>query len=371
MTDLHNSKLQGAYLPVEKFRHDSARWTNNALGALLFSKEPFVSSDLNAVATDLPFAQVPMAALDVRSELGSICEVWAADGSFTYGASNGLRYGHNEKILFGAIQLSEADFDTGNVADGGKTPLQRAAESAYAAIFNLTDRLKYPDILRFWNYIADINGHSHGMERYRQFNMGRHDGFLASGHKVTGSVPAACALGFAEGPLTIYFLAGRGVSPIAIENPRQVSAYKYPDDYGPRSPTFSRASVVPLGDVDILFLSGTASIVGHRTLHAGDVIAQTRETIANITAIVTEANRMAPRARFALDDLCCKVYVRNRADVAVIHDELRRLLGASARLMFLEADICRQDLLMEIEATAGHPLEFSIDGAETLANVML
>lgn len=358
MTDLHNSKLQGAYLPIEKFRPDSARWKNNTLGALLFSKAPVVSSDLNAAATDLPFAQVPMAALDVRGAAGSVCEIWGAGGSFTYGVSGGLRYGHNEELLFGVIQLSEAEFESANGA-GGKTPLQLAAESAYQAIFNLTDQLKYPDILRFWNYIADINGHSHGMERYRQFNMGRHDGFLASGHKVTGSVPAACALGFAEGPLTIYFLAGRGVTPIAIENPRQVSAYKYPDDYGPRSPTFSRASVVPLGDDDILFLSGTASIVGHRTLHPGDVIAQTRETMANITALVAEANRMVPRAKFALDDLCCKVYVRNSTDVGAIHDELRRLLGGSARLMFLEADICRQELLMEIEATAGHPLEFS------------
>jgi enamine deaminase RidA (YjgF/YER057c/UK114 family) len=183
---------------------------------------------------------------------------------------------------------------------------------------------------------------------------------LSAGRDIKGGVPAASAVGFADGPLTIYFLAGRNVTPIAIENPRQVSAYQYPKDYGPRSPTFSRASVVRLGGNEVLFLSGTASIVGHRTLHLGDVVAQTRETMANITAIITEANRVAPRAGFAPGDLCYKVYVRREQDVGAIHDELRRILGESAQIMFLKADICRQDLLMEIEATAGHPLEYSL-----------
>jgi enamine deaminase RidA (YjgF/YER057c/UK114 family) len=255
------------------------------------------------------------------------------------------------------VQLAESEFDAGAVHESGKTPLQQASESAYREIFKLADALDFTHILRFWNYIADINGQSHGIERYRQFNMGRQDGFLSAGRDVKGSVPAASAVGFADGPLTIYFLAGRNVTPIAIENPRQVSAYQYPKDYGQRSPTFSRASVVQLGGNDVFFLSGTASIVGHRTLHVGDVVAQTRETLANITAIIAEANRVAPRAGFALGDLCYKVYVRHEQDVNAIHNELRRSLGQSARMMFLKADICRQDLLMEIEASAGHPLE--------------
>ena len=162
------------------------------------------------------------------------------------------------------------------------------------------------------------------------------------------------------GPLTIYFLAARGSAPIAIENPRQVSAYNYPASYGPRSPTFSRASVARLGGCDVLFLSGTASIVGHETLHAGDVVAQTRETMANIAAMVGEANRVVPQAGFTLAELCYKVYVRHEQDVAAIHHELRRTLGQSARLVFLQADICRASLSMEIEATAGHPLDFSV-----------
>lgn len=318
-------------------------------------------TDAPSATPDRPFIQVPMPPLGIAGAAIPTCEVWCAEGRVSYGQHNGVCYGHNDDVLFGAIQLTESAFDTASVRTAGKTPLQQATEEAYKAIFSLSDKLRFPHILRFWNYMADITGDSHGLERYRQFNMGRQDGFLSSGRKVTGGVvPAASAVGFESGPLTVYFLAGRGAAPVAIENPRQVSAYAYPREYGPRSPTFSRASMARLCGNDVLFLSGTASIVGHRTLHAGDVIAQVRETLANITAMVEEANRVAPEAGFTLGDLCYKVYVRHQKDVGAIHDELRRALGESARLMFLKADICRPDLLMEIEATAGHPIDFAV-----------
>ncbi|HJU72027.1 MAG TPA: hypothetical protein VJ603_09275 [Paucimonas sp.] len=350
------SDLRCAYLPFGKFENGAPLRTGANFGAICFSQLPVA---YGATAADAPFAQVPMPVLDAGGTAGTACEVWGGNGAFCYGARNAVRYGHNQDILFGVIQIEES---VGAAQESGKLPLQQAAERAYREIFALTDALAFPHILRFWNYIADINGHSHGMERYQQFNTGRQDGFLGCGRKVMESAPAASAVGFATGPLTICFLAGRGAPPVAIENPRQVSAYRYPQDYGPRSPTFSRASLARLGQSDVLFLSGTASIVGHHTLHAGDVVAQTRETVVNISAMIEEANRMFPRADFSLADFCYKVYVRHAKDAAAVHAELRRLLGTSARLMFLKADICRQDLLMEIEGTAGHPFEFAIGG---------
>lgn len=353
----YDTELRCAYLPLDQYRDSTAPWKDTMLGAICFAQS---AAAANAGAPDAPFARVPMPALDASGLEAAACEIWAGDGEVSYGKRGALHYGHNDDFLFGAIQLMEAQFDSGDAEyPAHDTPLLRAARHAYREIFALLDAAAYPHILRFWNYIGDINGHSYGIERYRQFNIGRQEGFLAGGRQVTGSVPAASAVGFADGPLTIYFLAGRGTQPRAIENPRQVSAYDYPQQYGPRSPTFSRASVAHVGGRDVLFLSGTASIVGHRSVHIGDVAAQTRETMANITAMVGEANRVAPDAGFTLADLCYKVYVRNASDVAIIHRELRALLGASARMMFLKADICRQDLLMEIEATAGHPLAFS------------
>jgi len=339
------SLLQCAYLPLATY---SQRAAHTFLGAVCFASP---STVLPHADGPHPFVRVPMSPL---AGADMAYEVWSAEGQFTYGERNGVQYACNGDLLFGAVQLPE----TGAPANG-KTPLQQASESAYKAIFSLIDVLDFPHLLRVWNYIGDINGHSHGLERYRQFNLGRQDGFLHYGRVVLGSVPAASALGFEEGPLTIYFFAGRWPAPIAIENPRQVSAYHYPKDYGPRSPTFSRASVARIGDHELLFISGTASIVGHRSMHVSDVVAQTHETLANIDALIAEANRVS-RNRFSRNDLCYKVYVRRPEDLALVRDELRRSIGDSARVMFLRADICRDDLLMEIEASAGHPCEFAL-----------
>lgn len=291
---------------------------------------------------------VPMQRLDAGE---SICEVWHGGGPLTQGRCGDIHYRHDDEVLFGVIVLSETLFEGG----AGKTPLQQAAESAYRQVFALLDMLRYPYLFRFWNYIADINAHSFGLERYRQFNLGRQDAFLAHGRDVVGNVPAACALGLTQGPLTIAFLAGR-VASLNIENPRQISAYQYPQQYGPRSPTFSRASLVRLGQDEVLFVSGTASIVGHATLHPADVAAQTRETMTNIEAVLAEANRLASQPGFDLASLHYKVYVRHPADLAQIRAELERIVGIAPNAVYLQADVCRQDLLLEIEATAAHPL---------------
>ena len=95
-------------------------------------------------------------------------------------------------------------------------------------------------------------------------------------------------------------------------------------------------------------MSGTASIVGHETIHRGDVIAQTRETLVNIGALLAEANRVVGSTRYSLDALQLKVYVRRPADLAAIKATLSARTAAST--IFLKADICREDLLVEIEA---------------------
>ena len=54
--------------------------------------------------------------------------------------------------------------------------------------------------------------------------------------------------------------------------------------------------------------------------------------------------------RYALERLRYKVYVRQAEHQPSIERELRRAVGAAARVLYLQADICRHDLLVEIEA---------------------
>ncbi|WP_245800335.1 Rid family hydrolase [Thiomonas intermedia] len=333
--------LQLHHLSADGLAQTSAAAPYACMGAACFGAGGRASSDDAALC----LAHVRVEPLADQPE---VCEAWLTRGPLQHGRAGPMRWSGNADLVFGVVEIAE---HARPELPDSTPPLQAAAREAYAALFGTLDVLGYPYLLRVWNHVPDINGTSHGLERYRLFNIGRQDAFLAHGRTVDGgSVPAASALGAATGaPLLVYGIAARQ-APTAIENPRQVSAYDYPRDYGPRSPTFSRASLARLGSQHLLFISGTASIVGHRTLHAHDVAEQTRETLRNIDAVLKQAHEHGA-AGISLADLHFKVYVRHGSDWPVIRAELRRAVGANVRAIALQADVCRQDLLVEIEAS--------------------
>ena len=273
-------------------------------------------------------------------------EAWVVPGDAPMHSGNteGIAWRRCGDLLFGVIELDEAQV----AAAPPRSALHVASEMAYARIFRLLDAQGLPHLWRLWNYMADINGESDGLERYRQFNMGRAEAFERAARSVVGRVPAACALGLAGGPLTVAFLAS-ATPVIPIENPRQVSAFLYPRDYGPRPPTFSRAALAQTPGQEMVFVSGTASIVGHQTVHPGDVRAQTAESLDNIAAVLEAAKPHSRRGGFALPDLAYRVYVRDAADLAVVREVIAPRVGG-APVLCVRADVCRSDLLVEIEA---------------------
>ena len=340
------SVLKSVYTSCEALSPELGACSKEALGIISFNSRSISAGTLGL--TEVPSLQVNM---PVLSGNPVSCEAWLSTATLQTGAKEGIRYRYSDSLLFGVMEIPESSFQ----ASAAATPLQQATEAAYKQILALLSDLDFPFIYRFWNYLPDINGVSNGLERYRQFNSGRQDAFMACGRDVARGLPAACALGVDQGPLKIAFLAGR-VLATAIENPRQMSAYHYPPEYGPRSPTFSRANLLSLPPQEILFLSGTASIVGHETVHQGDVIAQTREAMANLQALVTEANQFS-KSEFDLTDVFYRVYVRHAEDLPAIQNEMGSIVGPAFKALFLRADICRQDLLLEIEATLGYPFE--------------
>jgi chorismate lyase / 3-hydroxybenzoate synthase len=293
----------------------------------------------------------------------NLCEVWRVAGpsirlSDGAGRRSQVHYRYCDDLLFGSITIDERLLELGNTLRRGTDDvgvdadaLLRATEIAYQEIFEVLEATAHQYLIRVWNYLPEINGQAGGDERYRHFNSARQLAFRNSGRATLGTVPAASALGSPAGsPLSIYFLAARQ-PPKMIENPRQTSAYHYPPKFGRHSPLFSRACLLSESAGTNLFVSGTSSIVGHETIHHGDVAAQTRETIANINALLEEANRVVGSARYSLDGLKFKVYVRQPSDFGAIERVLAGSLTSSTPIVYLQADVCREDLLVEIEAT--------------------
>ena len=229
---------------------------------------------------------------------------------------------------------------------------------AHALYRDLIERVRSvgcPEFLRIWNYLPGINHGSGDAERYRRFCIGRGRALAEAGLD-DAAMCAATAIGGDEERFRLIALAGsrRG---LAIENPRQVPAWAYPRRYGPRSPAFARATAIPLADNRTgLLISGTASVVGHATAHPGNVLAQTDEAAANVEALIAvTADRFdLAGPRLPGETSLLRVYVRQPADWPAVEARLRAR-WPGVRLAGLRGDICRRDLLVEIEAW--HSLE--------------
>lgn len=328
----------------------SAERRRGVLGGALFDRLP---DEAGKAGGDLGFP-VAQVSTPVLGDERQVLELWRiSDDDVRAGTNGRVRYTCSPDVLFGSLSLHEDDVPPAVTSSGERTRLYEATASAYREILTTLGAVGYPYLLRVWNFLPEINIETHGLERYRQFNSARQEALLACGHAIAGSVPAASALGAASGsPLVIYFLASR-LAPAFIENPRQTSAYHYPAQYGPRSPVFSRAAALGEKDSAMLFISGTASIVGHRTLHSGDPAAQTRETLRNIEALLAQAGRTVLGGKLPLEALAYKVYVRDPRDLPLIRAQIEEALGADASVLYLKADICRRDLAVEIEAVGG------------------
>jgi chorismate lyase/3-hydroxybenzoate synthase len=221
-------------------------------------------------------------------------------------------------------------------AHGG---VRATAASVYTEMQRFQEASSFQHVLRMWNYLDAINEGHGDLERYREFCIGRAQAMASF---ATERLPAASAIGRhdATGRLQVFWLAGRRQG-AAVENPRQVSAYRYPRVHGPASPTFSRATIAPCG---MVLISGTASIVGHASRHHDDPLAQLDETVRNLDALVAHARvHRASEQRQLL-----KVYVRDASHAEAIERRLREIYPES-ELIMLAADICRRELLLEIE----------------------
>jgi chorismate lyase/3-hydroxybenzoate synthase len=273
---------------------------------------------------------------------GGVVELWRGSGPVERGAEGPIRYAHDGNLLFGILELDERQYDG----------IQAAAQAAYEAIEQFHRRRDQRHLLRMWNYIGDINRGSGDEERYKQFCLGRSRGFANIPER---AFPAATAVGRRDGLplLQLCWLAGRRAGQ-PVENPRQVEAYHYPRQYGPAPPSFCRAINVPGGQ---LMVSGTASIVGSDSVHGGDLRAQLDETALNLRRVLeaAAADARAPARAELPPGTIIKAYFRDRAAAPPAAARLEEILGGNVRVLALEADICRSELLVEIECVCDYP----------------
>lgn len=305
-------------------RLDTATSANDAAASLVAFA--FGKGDGSAAGFTVPLPSLGGPALEDWA-VGQSGEIEQLD------AGEGLRIRRGGDWLMGELLVEAARSED----------IERAAFEAYARVREFVASSDYPYLLRMWNYFDRLNEGEGDQERYRRFCVGRHRAIASPGFEFT--LPAATVIGSRVPGLYVSFLAGRqGGS--QIENPRQTSAFRYPRDYGPISPSFSRATRVG----HTLLVSGTAAVVGHATQHPGDAPAQLDEIVANLRALLHRATQDLGWIKGSWQAQALRLYLRHERDAAALTDRLRAALGeAAVPLAVLRGDISRSDLMLEVE----------------------
>lgn len=203
-------------------------------------------------------------------------------------------------------------------------------------------------IVRQWNYIERITAKDGEDQHYQMFNNARSE-FYAEAQWKDG-YPAATGIGSTCGGVLVDLDAAVFSQETCfctpIDNRLQVAAHAYSDDVlipaGSRktTPKFERAKSLTFDGRRLVYISGTAAIRGEESLIGVGIERQWEITMENIAQLIGEA-------KIGL----LRVYLKYAEDYAAV----KRCLSDHEKNMaisYLETDVCRDELLIEIEGIA-------------------
>ena len=240
-----------------------------------------------------------------------------------------------------------------------------AAQAAFDQMKAILDAegMSFNHLVRQWNYIGDILEIKKGFQNYQIFNEVRSEVYQK--YRTIHGYPSATGIGMKLDGVSLDFcaiMAKETVTIKPIENPNQINAYEYGQDVlkgitgkgisVKHPPQFERGLLITGKMRSTLFVSGTASIIGQDVIGIEDIEKQTVVTIDNINKLTDQkrigqiiANTDIEWGKFIL----LRVYVKNQKDFAKVKTICKERFP-EVPAIFIESDICRDNLLVEIEA---------------------
>jgi len=306
-------------------------------------------------------AQSPEEGLDVALYAEALPPE-SGEAVLAYRLLEGLRYGAVQypdyKEIFGAGLTADLRFRG--------TPARSAESFRLMARILETEQMSVGNVVRQWNYIEGLlrrgTSASGSRQTYQDFNDARRRFY--GGGRFSAGYPAATGIGQARGGVLVEFQAvspGGAFQTVPLSNPLQVDAHRYSQNVlvGGKGragrlkapPLFERGKFVGRAGSGVVFVSGTAAVRGETTSPHGDVESQTRITIANILSLISPGNlnRHGVETDRTPGPLAyLRGYVKRRRDAPAVRKICSELLGAVPS-NFVRADICRDDLLVELE----------------------
>jgi len=278
-------------------------------------------------------------------------------------------YNQKDDLPYIVVQTDEmkALFVGGAMSSVSGAGIQKQADVIFSGLEEIFELEKMPvsSIVRQWNYIENITRIEDNSQNYQEFNDARsrfyrktkwHDGF-----------PAATGIGIGCGGVIVdldaIYTNGSDIKVVSLNNTLQVPAHDYSNsvliaaedeqDRPVTTPKFERGKLVLSGTEGVIYISGTAAIRGEKSFSNEGIEEQTRITLENIEHLISEetlANSGAGHfAKVEISSL--RIYLKEES----FFEPCKKIVDENypgVPAVYLKADICREELLVEIEGIA-------------------
>ena len=202
--------------------------------------------------------------------------------------------------------------------------------------------IPYTNIVRTWIYLRDIN------RDYLDMAESRREVFSNWGLSEKDKFPASTGIGGRDkNPQNLILMDAiiiGGIKEKQIQRMETMTHMSHAISYGV---TFERGLKIRYGDRDHLYISGTASIdINGNVMHRADILKQTERTLENIRALLEESSSSFQNLVYLV------IYLKDPANAEIVNRYLNASLPEHIPFILLQADICRQEWLIEIEGMA-------------------
>lgn len=246
--------------------------------------------------------------------------------------------------------------------------IRNQSDKIFEILFGILQKEQMPvsSIIRQWNYIEKITAlEPNGHQRYQDLNDAR--SLFYQMDQWENGYPAATGIGTLWGGVMVdvdaLSLTDCSSCIKKVDNPLQISAHAYSQCVllGEKdekllkktTPKFERAKAVWKENNGFVYISGTAAIRGEKSLHGVDVRKQTLITLENINDLISAENLQASGLSVTQNGrpVCFRIYVKRSEDMEEV-DEVIKKQCPDIPVIYIQADVCRSELLIEIEGLA-------------------
>lgn len=233
--------------------------------------------------------------------------------------------------------------------DVASQSIEQLSEAVFSSARMILGDIEANKIVRQWNYIERITDMEGQNQHYQLFNNAR--SCFYGECSWDGGYPAATGIGMDCGGVAVdidVVIPAQGCEIKPIDNSLQQAAHRYSEQVlfdanrDKSTPKFERAKSVEVQAEKLTYISGTAAIEGEQSMASSSAKEQTLATLHNIDQLIESREQI----------MLLRIYIKNREDHNAVRQVIEQQIDHPIATLYVIADVCREELLVEIEGIA-------------------